>query len=135
MRRGFKLSRVVREVPTVRVPDLQSVPGLPHAENPSGVDIDPNMVRSLSPVINNHFLLNVLDKHLFPSNEPNWVSGRVHEVEVQWEDFDTESSSRICANALLGNSKVVHDPHVLFHVGDVRGLVEMGRKVDIKVHF
>ena len=93
------------------------------------------MVRSLSPVVDNHLLLNVFDEHLLSADKSYSVSGGVHEVEVQGEDFDTELRSGVGANALLGGLEIVNDPHVLLNVSDVGSLVEVSGKVGIEVHF
>ena len=89
------------------------------------------MVGALSPVVNDHHLLHVLNEHVLSSDEANGVCFRVHEVVVEGVDVNAELCSRLGADALLRHSQVVHDPHVLFHVSDVGGLVEVSGHVGV----
>jgi len=90
VRRCLKLSRVVFEIPTIGVPDFQAVPWLPHAYNLFGFNVLPDVMRTLSPVINDHVLLDVFNIQLFSANKPTVVSLGVHEIEVEREDLFAE---------------------------------------------
>jgi len=85
-------------------------------------------------VIDNHHFLDIFNIEVLSSNKSAVVSLGVHEIVVEGEDFDAESFSGVGADALLGDSEVVDNPHVLLDVSDVRSLVEVGGHMNIQVH-
>jgi len=86
---------------------------------------------SLSPMINQHDFFDKLDVKIFSTNESTGVS--IHEIVVQWINIDTKCLSWVSADALINNTEVVDDPHVLFDMSDVCSLV-FQRHFNVKDH-
>jgi len=126
--RNHKFFAVIIEVPRFRVPDFKTIPWLPHPDNTSGSSVNPDMVRSLGPVVNFHLLLNVLNEQVLSSNKAAVSSFWVHEVIVERVNIDTERLTRVGADALLDiKSKVVNNPHVSFNMSNLGGDVSWER--------
>ena len=75
---------------------------------------------SLNPVVNYHEVFYVFYEQIFSTNKPAII---FHEVRVERVEFDAKSFSRVSAYALVSDTKIVDNPHILFHMSDVRGLV------------
>lgn len=131
-----ELRAVVFEVPLFWVPDLKAVPWLPHADDASRVDVNPDVMGSLGPVVDNHSFPDVLDAKFLASEEFDGEPGGcwVHEIVVYWVDLRTDVSAWISADALMDiQAKIVNDPHIRFDVGDIRGDVSWER-FNVKIH-
>lgn len=112
------------------MPDLQTVPRLPHPDNLVGSDIFPNVVRSLCPMVHQHFLLYELHIKFLSSDESTVI---LHEIVLERVDFVAETLSWVSANALLGDSEIIGNPHILFDVSDGGSLV-VDPAIDIEDH-
>jgi len=71
---------VLANAPCCWVPDFKTVPWLPHSNDLSSSCVDPEVVRSLGPVVNFHSSLEELDEKILSSDEANVGTGGVHEV-------------------------------------------------------
>merc|ERR1712087_1086472 len=119
LRRSLEFAAVVVEIPLFWVPDLKTVPWLPHSDDASGRGVDPDVVGSLDPVVDFHSLLDELDEQVLSSDEADVSAVWVHEVVVERVDVDAESFSWGSADALVdAESEIVDDPHVSLDVGD-----------------
>merc|ERR1712054_545208 len=100
------------------MPDFKAVPWLPHSYNLVRFHIFPDVVRTLSPVIDEHGLFHILDIEVLSTDESG--GSGVHEICVKRVDLYTEVSSWLSANALVNDmDEFVDDPHVLVDMGDV----------------
>jgi len=131
---NVEVSAIIREIPVVRVPNLKPIPWLPHSHDLASRNIFPNVMRSLSPVIDNHHCLYILDVQVLSANESHVSSLRVHEVIVQGVDVYSEGATRVGADALLGGLKIIDNPHVFLDVGDVRCLIKDRCGLDVEGH-
>ena len=89
--RSHKHALVNRHLPLFWVPDFKSIPWLPHPDDLSGRRVNPDVVRSLRPVVYLHRFLDEFDEKVLPAYEAHiHTSSRwVHEVVSDWIDLDT----------------------------------------------
>jgi len=114
------------------MPNFETVPGLPHSDNLVRLDVLPDVVRPLGPVIDKHGLFDILNVQVFSTDESGSIG--VHEIGVKRVDIDSEGFAWLSANALIDNmDEFVDNPHVLFDVGDIRSLVRDAAS-DVKGH-
>ena len=116
----LELGAVIVEVPCFWIPDFKTVPWLPHSDDLSSSGVDPDVVRSLRPVVNFHSFLEELDEKVLSSDEANVGTVWVHEVVVEWVDVETKAFTRLGADALVdAETEIIYDPHLSLDVGDV----------------